>query len=97
MAGEPRRLRKPRRCQVVGVVDKELRPAGAAVAAGHHPKVDLDAVPGGEAVAASSVCTDGEAESLVMRHRRVEVMDGKRLALSVAGCPRGKPRMAISG
>jgi hypothetical protein len=38
--------------------------------------VDLYAVPRGEAVAASCVSTDGEAESLVVLHRRIEVMDG---------------------
>lgn len=43
----------PLRCQVVGIVDEEVRRAGAAVVAGHDTEVELDAVAGGEAVAAS--------------------------------------------
>jgi len=69
--------RQPRRCQIVGVAGEQVRRAGAAVAAGHHPKVDLDAVPRGEAVATSWVRTDDEAEPPAVRHRRAEVTDGK--------------------
>jgi len=67
----------PRRCQVVGVVDEEVRRAGAAVVARHDSEVDLNAVAGGEAVAASCIRADGEAESLVVPHRSIEVMDGE--------------------
>jgi folate-dependent tRNA-U54 methylase TrmFO/GidA len=67
----------PRHCQVVGVVNEEVRSASAAVVVGHDTNVDLHAVPRGEAVATSRVGTDGEAESLVVLHRRIEVMHGE--------------------
>jgi hypothetical protein len=60
-----------------GVVNEEVRSASAVVVVGHDTQVDLNAVPRGEAVAASCVGTDGEAESLVVLPRRIEVIDGK--------------------
>jgi hypothetical protein len=39
--------------------------------------VNLPAVPGGEAIAAARIGADGEADSLVVLHRRIEVPDAK--------------------
>jgi hypothetical protein len=61
----------------VGVVNEEVRRASAVVVVGYDTKVDLYAASRGEAVAASCVWTDGKAESLVVLHRRIEVMDGE--------------------
>ena len=61
----------------VGVVNEEVRRASVVVVVGYDTKVDLYAASRGEAVAASCVWTDGKAESLVVLHRRIEVMDGE--------------------
>ena len=84
-----------RRCQVVGIVNEQVRSASAAVVVGHDTKVDLYAVPRGEAVAACFMRTDGEAESLVVLHRRTEVVDGKDRRYAFRGVSLAEDRLGI--
>jgi hypothetical protein len=76
---------------------KRYAAPSAAVVVGHDTKVDLNAVPRGEAVAAPYVCTDGEAESLVVLHRRIEVMDGKIGAMHSMASASQRPVCAAIG
>ena len=54
----------------------------------------INAAAGGEAVAASRVCADGEAESVVMPHRHIEVVDGKDRRYAFHGISLADDRLA---
>jgi hypothetical protein len=63
--------------QVVSVVNEQVGSASAAIVVGYDAEVDLDTVPGREAVAAAGIGPDIEAQSLIEVHRTSQVTDSK--------------------
>lgn len=66
------------------------------LALGHDTEVDLDAVPGGEAVAACGLRANTEAEPLIVRQSHLEITGGEdgRDTFHAASLPRQARRTA---
>ena len=65
--------RCPRGCHAVGIVDEQVGSDGPAIAVRFDAEVDLDPVPGGEAVATTVVRPNREAKALAEVHRHPKI------------------------
>src|ERR1700676_1687271 len=61
--------------ELVCVLNPEVGRACPTTLDGHRTEMNLDPVTSGIAVPATFVCSRSEAQSLIVRHRGVEVMD----------------------